>query len=152
MSEILYEDKCLYCWGDPRLEDKLVQARVILRSDGVKLETKTDSVLWPRKAIRNISYQATHPVDIEDAAGGSVEKAQDIAIGLAMDHLADPAVSLIIHDPESVYEEGFDIRLIFTKEYNARVFAKRVSNAFGVGGNDGLGNPGGTRGKEETPK
>lgn len=133
MADVIYEAECLYCWGDPRLDDELLKATVVLLGDGVKLETQNDSLFWPKDAIKSASYEPTFPVDIEAAAGGSLDAAQDIAIGLAMDHIPEPAVSLMVHDPEGIYPEGFDIRLVFGKEYNARVFAKKITDTFSLG-------------------
>jgi hypothetical protein len=132
MAEVLYDDQCLYCWGDPRLDEKFVQANVLVLLDGIKLETDKDSLFWPQAAVKSASYEPTFPVDIEAAAAGSQEAAEDIAIGLAMDHIPEPGVSLVVSDPEGVYPDGFDIRLVFCKEYNARVFAKRVTDTFGL--------------------
>ncbi len=130
MSNAFYEFDCLYCSGDPRLDETFVQARVLLFPDGIKLETDKNSLFWPKSGIRNALYQPRHPVDIDAIAKGSIEAAEDIAVGLAMDVPPEPAVTLTIQDPEGVYEDGFEISLVFEKEYNARVLAKRIADNY----------------------
>ena len=129
MSKGEYEDHCLYCWGDPRTQDTLISGRIFVCKDQVLFESDDLVLSWPFARIRGVSYEPTHPVDIDAAAGGSVDVAQDIAIALAMDHIPDPAISMLLEDPQGIVEEGFDIRLVFDTEYRAKFAMKRIQSA-----------------------
>jgi len=134
MADTLYEDeKCTYCWGDPRFEDRFVTGSLTLAPDGVSFVAEQDSIVWPKAAIKSVKYAPTHPVDLEEIARTQgVEAAQDIEVGLAMDVAPEPALSIVVHDPEGVEPDGFDVRILFRNQYYAKVFAKRVSTTFGV--------------------
>lgn len=123
-----YEDDCLYCWGDPRTQDTLVSGRIFVCEEQVRFEADDLVLSWPGTRIRGVSYEPTHPVDIDAAAGGSVDAAQDIALALAMDHIPEPAISLLLEDPEGIVE-GFDIRVVFDTEYRAKLAMKRIESA-----------------------
>jgi len=124
-----YQDDCLYCWGDPRMADTLVSGRIIVSKEGLRFEADDLVLSWPRARIRGLSYEPTHPVDIDAASGGNLDAAQDIAIALAMDHVPEPALSILVEDPEGIAQEGFDIRLVFDTEYRARLAMKRIQSA-----------------------
>ena len=134
MQDTLYDDdKCTYCWGDPRLDKRFVSGRLILTSEGVRFESDADAIVWPKAAIRTIVYTPTHPVDLDEIARSSgIDAAQDIAVGLSMDQVPELALSFAVDDPEGVVPDGFDIRILFRNEYFAKVFAKRASTALGV--------------------
>ncbi len=134
MNEHLYDDdNCTYCWGDPRFDQRFVAGRLVLGTEGVRFESQEDSVVWPKGAIKSLAYAPTHPVDLDEIARSSgIDAAQDIAIGLGMDHVPDPALSLHVDDPEGVEPNGFDIRIIFRNEYYAKVFGNRAAQALGL--------------------
>ncbi|HUS45979.1 MAG TPA: hypothetical protein VM219_08115 [Phycisphaerae bacterium] len=129
MSKGEYKDHCLYCWGDPRTQDTLISGRIFVCKDEVRFESDDLVLSWPFARIRGVSYEPTHPVDIDAVAGGSVDVAGDIAIALAMDHIPDPAISMLVEDPEGIVVEGFDIRLVFDTEYRAKLAMKRIESA-----------------------
>jgi len=128
MTEPTYEDDCRYCWGDPRTDETLVSGRLRIHDDRVSFTSDRLQLWWPLGDIRGVSYKPAYPVDIEAAAQGSLDVAQDIAICLAMDHIPDPAISISVEDPEGVYKDGFDIRLIFATEYRAKVALARIDH------------------------
>jgi hypothetical protein len=133
MPELPYEDdNCTYCWGDPRLDQRFVPGKLVLSADGVRFVGEHDTLAWPKGNIRSVEYAPTHGVDLEELARSyGIEAAQDIDLGLA-DHVPEPALRLVVEDPEGVELHGFDVRVMFRNEYYAKVFAKRMSAAFGM--------------------
>jgi hypothetical protein len=97
----------------------------------VRFEADDLVLAWPHDRIRRVSYEPTHPVDIDAAPGGSIDTAQDIAIALAMDRIPEPAISILLDDPEAIVEDGFDIRIVFDTEYRAKLAMKRIRSALG---------------------
>lgn len=132
MSEGEYRDDCLYCWGDPRTELTLLSGHLVVNHEQVRFEASNLTLVWPRVRILGAAYAPTHPIDIDSAAGGNIDAAQDIAIGLAMDVEPDPAISILIDDPEDIVEGGFDIRIVFDTEYRAKLAMKRIESATGT--------------------
>ncbi len=134
MSAFLYDDEqCTYCWGDPRSDQSFVSGRLILTAEAVRFESECEEIVWPKSAVRSIAYAPTHAVDLDQLARSyGAAAAADIEIGLNMDEVPDPALSLVVDDPEGVEPSGFDIRILFRSAYYAKVFGKRASVALGV--------------------
>ncbi len=91
MSQTLYEDeKCCYCWGDPRLQDTIINGKLALTEIEIRFEGETDSIAWPKGSIVSLTYTPTHPVDLDDYARCcGIEAAQDVFLGLAENVVAD---------------------------------------------------------------
>ena len=121
-----HEHDCLYCWGDPGTQRTLVSGRILVCREQVRFKGDDLVLSWPSARIREVTYEPTHPVDIDAAAGGRVDEAQDIAVILAMDYIPEPAISIVLEDPEAIVEERFDIRLVFATEYRAKLAMKRI--------------------------
>lgn len=124
-----YEDDCVYCWGDLQTQETIVSGRILVGQEMVRFEADDLVLSWPITRIRRVSYEPTHPVDIDAAAGDNVDMAQDIAIALAMDHIPQPAISILLDDPEGIVSDGFDIRVVFDTEYQAKLAMKRIQSA-----------------------
>jgi len=115
----LYQDECSYMGGDPRLPSPEVkngfldplQATLTLKTDAIQLEIGNEKAFWPRDCISEASLMKA---DWGDRGG----------IKLA------PFLQIRVRDPEGVYERGFLIELGFRSLYYARVFLKRLAEAF----------------------
>jgi len=45
-----------------------------------------------------------------------------------MDHIPEPAISILLEDPEGIVEDGFDIRIVFDTEYRAKLAMERIQS------------------------
>jgi len=132
MTNRVYEDCCLYCWGDPRAQETLLSGRIYVCVEEARFEADDIVLAWPYAKIQKVSYEPTHPVDVDAVAGGNIDAAQDIAIALAMDHIPKPAISILLEDPEGIMEDGFDIRIVFDTAYRAKLAMRRIQSAMGT--------------------
>lgn len=100
MIDSKYEDdECTYCGADPRFADDMQKGRRTLTKNEVRFQGVRDSISWPRRAIVDVAYSPTFPVDLEAIARTSgIDAAQDIAVGLAEDCVPEPSLSIHIED------------------------------------------------------